>query len=444
MCKIEAKKLKKIFNNFFLHSTAQCLPRIVQTENSLAQLTWSLIFVICSCLTSYLILRELIGFFEYQVVSTIKIVNQIPAPFPVVQVCNGNFLTQEMIPLVERIMKETFNDQSTNSSIYFECLEKATDLIQMQLIEMKNRSYYTKAPPLVKCQFDKTPCDLTNDVKLIYTYKYGECMRFNDVVDEAYLKKSRVEHEDNGLKLWIGPLTSGTSVKLFVTNQSYTALSPDGIYVRGGDEVFVKLTRQFTYNTPYPYSSCVDLNSFDSKFYTKTIQSYEKYSQVYCFRFCIQQLIIDTCKCFHPRFKKLDDLTPVCQNLADLECADRTEKLFVGENIEKCQLKCPLECETKKFELQMSGYDLSLRQFDTHFKRNNSFAFDEVKKSFLIINVFYPHLEYTEISLEPKTSVIGLISNLGGALGIFLGLSIFNFVELIECVLLILRVLILK
>ena len=92
----------------------------------------------------------------------------------------------------------------------------------------------------------------------------------------------------------------------------------------------------------------------------------------------------------------------------------------------------------------MSGYDLSLRQFDTHFKRNNSFTFDEIKKSFLIINVFYPHLEYTEISLEPKTSVIGLISNLGGALGIFLGLSIFNFVELIECVLLIIRVLILK
>ena len=329
MCKIEAKKLKKIFNDCFLHSTAQCLPRIFQTQNSLARLTWSLIFVVFSCLTSYLILRELIGFFEYQVVSTIKIVNQIPAPFPVIQVCNGIFLTQKMNTLVDRIMKETYNDQPNNSSIYFERLEKVTELIQMQLIEMKNRSYYTKAPPLVKCQFDKTPCDLTNDVKLIYTYKYGECMRFNDVVDETYLKKSRVEHEDNGLKLWIGPLTSGTSVKLFVTNQSYTALSPDGIYVKGGDEVFIKLMRQFTYTTPYPYSSCVDLNSFDSKFHTKTIQSYQKYRQVYCFRFCIQQLIIDTCKCFHPRFKKLDDLTPLCHNLADLECADITEKATI-------------------------------------------------------------------------------------------------------------------
>jgi len=46
--------------------------------------------------------------------------------------------------------------------------------------------------------------------------------------------------------------------------------------------------------------------------------------------------------------------------------------------------------------------------------------------------VYLKAMKYTEISQTAKTSVIDLILNLGGALGIFLGISVFSLVEVVE------------
>jgi len=48
-------------------------------------------------------------------------------------------------------------------------------------------------------------------------------------------------------------------------------------------------------------------------------------------------------------------------------------------------------------------------------------------------------MKYTEISQTAKTSVIDLILNLGGALGIFLGISVFSLVEVVEVLAVLLR-----
>lgn len=430
---LKLKKIKVIFLEKSLHSTAQCYPKIFETKNLFARFLWSLIFLLFSGFTSYLILRELLGYFDYSVVSTIKIVHQIPAPFPAIQICNSEFLTKEMNHILKQIMKENYKNETNDSRVYFERVESVTQQVKMSVKEMKNRSVYTKAPPLVKCQFDKLACDLNNDITYSYNYKHGECLRFNWATNDTYLKISRIENENNGLKIWIGPILD-TGLKIFVTNQSFFPLSNDGIYVKGGEEVFIKVLRQFSYNTPYPYSSCIDMENFNSNFYRKTMDFHQKYSQAYCIRFCIQKLIIDNCQCYHPKYNKLDDTTQPCQNLTHQECIDIHENMFIGEQINKCHLECPLECQKVTFELQSSSFDMSRQQFEAYFKKNETELYDEARKNFIILNVFYPHLEYTEITVEPKMSVIDLISNLGGALGIFLGLSIFNFVEIVECV----------
>jgi hypothetical protein len=43
-------------------------------------------------------------------------------------------------------------------------------------------------------------------------------------------------------------------------------------------------------------------------------------------------------------------------------------------------------------------------------------------------------LKSTKIEQTPKTSIIELISNLGGALGIFLGFSVFSLIEIVEVI----------
>ncbi len=53
-------------------------------------------------------------------------------------------------------------------------------------------------------------------------------------------------------------------------------------------------------------------------------------------------------------------------------------------------------------------------------------------KTYYLINAYYEDSKYTLISQQPKIELFGLISNLGGILGLFIGFSFISCLELIE------------
>ena len=64
----------------------------------------------------------------------------------------------------------------------------------------------------------------------------------------------------------------------------------------------------------------------------------------------------------------------------------------------------------------------------------NEFTKKEIiKESVLAVNVFYPSSSLTRITEEAKTGIIDTVMpNIGGHLGLFLGMSVLTFVEVIE------------
>ena len=60
-----------------------------------------------------------------------------------------------------------------------------------------------------------------------------------------------------------------------------------------------------------------------------------------------------------------------------------------------------------------------------------------MKNSLISLKVYYPFTQYTEIRELPKTSLIDLISQIGGSLGMLLGFSIFHLIELFEIIILV-------
>jgi len=48
------------------------------------------------------------------------------------------------------------------------------------------------------------------------------------------------------------------------------------------------------------------------------------------------------------------------------------------------------------------------------------------------IKVIYPSLEYTEITELPKITLLDLLTSIGGSLGMFISLSVFTYLEIIE------------
>ena len=105
---------------------------------------------------------------------------------------------------------------------------------------------------------------------------------------------------------------------------------------------------------------------------------------------------------------------------------------------------CPLECDSIQYETRLSSQnypskeEYNLSKQDTTFYNSytrqglNMTTYSEFKKYYFKINVFYDSMDYVYVSLSPKTTLIGLLSNLGGSIGALLGFTLFTFFEALE------------
>ena len=64
----------------------------------------------------------------------------------------------------------------------------------------------------------------------------------------------------------------------------------------------------------------------------------------------------------------------------------------------------------------------------------NFLTYEDLKKSYFSITVFYPELKYTLIEQKPKSEMADLVSSIGGLLGLFVGVSFLSFIEIFELI----------
>jgi len=108
---------------------------------------------------------------------------------------------------------------------------------------------------------------------------------------------------------------------------------------------------------------------------------------------------------------------------------------------------CPLECDTIKYDIALSTLqnpslkeyymlnDKEVLNFSQLLGRNLSF--DQFEYMWVNLRVFYPSLEYTEITESPQTNIFDLFTQIGGSLGLFVSFSVFTLFEIGEIFLLI-------
>jgi hypothetical protein len=114
---------------------------------------------------------------------------------------------------------------------------------------------------------------------------------------------------------------------------------------------------------------------------------------------------------------------------------------FNTKAINECQKNyCPLECDSFEYDINLYQQSLLNTGKISNFYNNSIYygftndfkTYENVSKTFFSINVYYEDLKYTLISQQPKIELFGLISNLGGILGLFIGFSFISCLELIE------------
>ena len=247
-------KIKEKSIEIGLSSTFIGLPNIIRNENKCLKLMWLILFLFGSSGGIYTVIKVINDYLDYEVVTSIKVYNEIPAKFPAVTF----FLLRNNtanLSLDKILVTCFFNDISCNSSD-FETIQDKFGYISYKFKSRQSffdGSFYGLVVAL----------NLTNIPFIRYFYDYVT---------------------ENGLKLMIHNDS--------IDPGYYTGSSKRGISIAPGFKNEISIKKKFSNKLGEPYNECIkdlkSIDSYDSDLFRYMIQSTNySYRQTDCFDYCI-------------------------------------------------------------------------------------------------------------------------------------------------------------
>ena len=247
--------------------------------------------------------------------------------------------------------------------------------------------------------------------KMFYFQYEFECLRFNGAIDnqpvlinrtDAYLQVNITNrYRQNISETEYFVYKQPPNLAVFIGDNyinSFFQTSP--ILFANGKGYLVNIVKSETQEKlEEPYSSCER---------SKNDKPYRKKN---CNEKCVYNKLGTEFNCTYDGLLKIDGLK---------EC--RFSEMLTNFAIidlfhQDCEKECPSECESSKFNVQSSiEYD----------KTDNS-------SSITMLKFTVTDFSFLKITQIPKTNFFSFISaDIGGALGLFMGISVLNFIEMLE------------
>ena len=483
MSESKRDQIKKAVIESALSSSIIGIPNIFRNDKILLKIIWTLSLLSSSCYCFYTMVASINSYYNWNVVTNIKVIHEIPTEFPAITLCNLNpLVTDYALSLIHNLSIKNEKYLNLNNVEYFST--NASLLKFSALLSTMGKNYTDEdrkrfSLPLkdfiVECTFGvSSKCDL-DDFDWHYNFYYGNCYTFNNgrnlngKISNIYNSTQPGFNNGLRLKLFLGDpskthkIFQSYGVHVYVHNKSSKPRYEEGVDVSSGEKTHVVINRIFENNLEFPYTNCISdqnkLNSF--KFYRAITRSNRIYTQKECFDMCLQNEIIKSCNCSVPFFISE---SKNCDSITDTRCAiDATDLFFKELNI-KCSHLCPRECETISYTLSTSHSDFpslsygqflrnqtSVKERFKNYQQNSSRKDSEIlkeidmyefKTGIAAINIYYEDLKYTKISQIEEMNFPDLLSNLGGTLGLFVGFSVLSFVEILEVILHVMTILV--
>ncbi len=326
----------------------------------------------------------MISFYQYEVVTKIKVKDEVELNFPIVYFC------------IEKAQLYPFDCQFNSSDQYSYLVEK--------------------------------------------NYANNKCLVFNSgktaqgqVTEPLKLK---AVGNDFGLKIQFY-LEKPGQVKVFTGDHSILpSVNEIGrINQHNGLAIHIILTKVSVKNLPYPHNNCHDnLNNpiaFNSDLYRLTLNNSYKYRQENCFDICTCQALSKKCNCTCPG---------IFETSSESNCYDNAcfkEKLRNYDRTKICSEFCPRECNSVFFQSTLNSFvylqtksNSDQQKFDEYAKENG-LPFDINDKRIAVYLYLYD-MKSTDISQVAKMTGADLVSSIGGCFGLFMGLSLLSLIEILD------------
>jgi len=389
--------LKKLRENL-LNSTAHGVPNIISSEKLIFKLMWSFFLVASTGGCVFFNRNSVLEFFNFDVVSQIKVVDEINSQFPTISFCS-DYPFDLMNSIVVCLLKKE------------NCFDKKNHFVPY------------------------------NDTHFANCYRFNSGNHPNDII---YTNYPGLEY---GLRVGLN-LNQTPSYKkikvltIYIHNHTIRPLTiyNKGIEISTGSKNSFNVERVFTTKLDHPYNQCLkDASSFDLN---KTIVSFltdkgNIYTRKECIEFCFEVYFLreSLCGCN----AKLGKVYLECGKDNKSDCYFENRVAFYNNNPDEyCSQFCPFECDSMSLKISPTSFDYPQNgsvnsERDSNLSRSFN-SYSEIKKNYIEFIVYYSSLQYTTISESPKTQLSDLISNIGGTLGLFIGISFLSFVEIFEII----------
>ncbi|EGT53060.1 hypothetical protein CAEBREN_29091 [Caenorhabditis brenneri] len=169
--------------------------------------------------------------------------------------------------------------------------------------------------------------------------------------------------------------------------------------------------------------------------YPHGIQSDLPYSSGNCLALCKAKYFMDNCGCT-PALYNIENRTKECTPYETYTCIDTklSEHNKITGKLEyqppSCT-HCAQQCNSLVFRAYNSyGSQFSQGAFNWLRSKNSNWTIGHMKANFQMINVFYRDMAYTEYNQVQDASITQLLSDIGGNMGMFLGMSVITITEI--------------
>jgi len=383
-------KLTEIFTVSSFHG----IPNFLKSQRFVIKSIWLISTLISAGVCIWFTCDSILNYYEYPVITSINTQYRSPTPFPTISICSLRWADSDFYR-----GKQPLKNKILSCSLFstVDCRENLENYFE---------SYYDD---------------------LLFN-----CIRFNSGRNafghSVSIVNSTTGGYDDGLHMTID--TSG-SLAVWVHDQAHGPKSHFRINRNGhmniallNSETHFVFEKLVDKKLRYPYNACLEdvelfqINQTVIDFISSLNRSLDRDLCV-DISFAADYIEKNPCNC-----KANASLSNLWET-----CVVRGKKYSTELNPNNCSLTyyrdvflsqlvnkyCPQQCET-------TSYVVETKLFKMGLSNKVSFA------------AYYKDLKYTVISQNPDILLYDLISNIGGIIGVFLGISFLSFVEIIELI----------
>ncbi|CAH1241431.1 ASIC2 [Branchiostoma lanceolatum] len=434
------------FRRFALDTDIHGMKHLIK-RGPIRRTAWVLMLLLSLGLMSFECMESLIYYFEFHHVTKVELQYTNNMTFPAVTICNMNKYRRSALsmrdlatvgPYIGIVDRQQFTLQQEH--LYPKAwVDKVKNENLLALSKMstghQDFSVFVKRvghqvdDMIVNCEWRGSPCTAKN---FSHTFTHlGNCYTFNAMTLAGKVLSSSKPGEGNGLKVTIniendeymatddvGGDAMDAGIKVMVHPQHEPPFVKElGFAVSPGFHTFVAIRQEVITTLPAPYGDCQERGS----------QTYfPHYSLSACRIECETNYVISECGC---RLVEMPGNVPVCTPKM-YECA--YGKLLKVTEGDLCACRSP--CHNVQYNVKLSTLKLrpksvaEVQRMETDFEMSDK----EIHDNILVLNVFYESLNYELIQQMPAIETEGLLGDLGGQMGLFLGASFLSLVEIFE------------